>query len=61
MAVVVALLILVMLSILGIALMSVSMTESQIGSNESDLRKAFFAAEAGIQEAMYRMRLDPAS
>ena len=61
MAVVVALLILVVLSILGITLMSLSMTESQIGSNESDLKKAFFAAEAGIQEAMYRMRLDPAS
>jgi hypothetical protein len=61
MAVVVALLILVMLSLLGITLMSLSMTESQIGANESDLKKAFFAAEAGIQEAMYRMRLDPAS
>jgi hypothetical protein len=36
-------------------------TESQIGSNEADLKKAFFAAEAGIQEALYRMRLDPAS
>jgi Tfp pilus assembly protein PilX len=59
MAVVVALLILVMLSLLGITLMSLSMTESQIGANESDLKKAFFAAEAGIQEAMYRMRLDP--
>ena len=61
MAVVVALLILVMLSILGISLMSLSMTESQIGANESDLKKAFFAAEAGIQEALYRMRLDPAA
>ena len=61
MAVVVALLILVMLSILGITLMSLSMTESQIGANESDLKKAFFAAEAGIQEGLYRMRLDPAS
>ena len=61
MAVVVALLILVMLSLLGITLMSLSMTESQIGANESDLKKAFFAAEAGIQEALYRMRLDPAS
>ena len=61
MAVVVALLILVVLSILGITLMNLSMTESQIGANESDLKKAFFAAEAGIQEVMYRMRLDPAS
>jgi Tfp pilus assembly protein PilX len=61
MAVVVALLILVVLSILGITLMSLSMTESQIGANESDLKKAFFAAEAGIQEAMYGMRLGPSS
>ncbi|MBI4380613.1 MAG: hypothetical protein HY574_05440 [candidate division NC10 bacterium] len=58
-AVVVALLVLAMLSLLGITLMGLSVTESQIGSNESDLKKAFFAAEAGIQEAMYRMRLDP--
>ncbi len=61
MAVVIALLILTVLSLWGITLMGLSLTESQIGSNESDLRKAFFAAEAGIQEAMYRMRLDPAT
>lgn len=58
MAVVVALLVLALLSLLGITLMGLSVTESQIGSNESDLKKALFAAEAGIQEAMYRMRLD---
>lgn len=61
MAVVVALLVLALLSLLGITLMGLSVTESQIGSNESDLKKALFAAEAGIQEAMYRMRLDPAT
>jgi Tfp pilus assembly protein PilX len=61
MAVVVALLVLALLSLLGITLMGLSVTESQIGSNEADLKKAFFAAEAGIQEALYRMRLDPAS
>ena len=60
MAVAIGLLILALLSLLGITLMGLSMTESQIGSNESDLKKALFAAEAGIQEAMYRMRLDPA-
>ena len=61
MAVVIALLVLALLSLLGITMMGLSVTESQIGSNESDLKKAFFAAEAGIQEAMYRMRLDPAT
>src|SRR3990172_407697 len=61
MAVVIALLIFALLSLLGITLMGLSVTESQIGSNEADLKKAFFSAEAGIQEAMYRMRLDPAS
>src|SRR3990172_8589356 len=61
MAVAIALLILALLSLLGITLMGLSLTESQIGSNEADLKKAFFAAEAGIQEALYRMRLDPAS
>src|SRR3990172_12110845 len=57
MAVAIALLILALLSLLGITLMGLSLTESQIGSNEADLKKAFFAAEGGIQEAMYRMRL----
>ena len=61
MAVVIALLILALLSLLGITLMGLSLTESQIGSNEANLKSAFFAAEAGIQEALYRMRLDPAS
>src|SRR5574341_41857 len=60
MAVAIALLILALMSLLGITLMGLAVTESQIGSNESDLKKALFAAEAGIQEAMYRMRLDPA-
>jgi Tfp pilus assembly protein PilX len=59
MAAVIALLILALLSLLGITLMGLSLTESQIGSNEADLKRAFFAAEAGIQEALYRMRLDP--
>src|SRR5574341_84498 len=57
MAVAIALLILALMSLLGITLMGLSVTESQIGSNESDLKKALFAAETGIQEAMYRMRL----
>jgi Tfp pilus assembly protein PilX len=61
MAVVIALLVLTVLSLWGITLMGVSLTESQIGSNESDLKRALFAAETGIQEAMYRMRLDPAT
>ncbi len=61
MVVVVALLVMVVLMILGLSFLGSSLTESQIGSNESDLRKAFFAAEAGIQEAMYRMRLDPSA
>lgn len=60
-AVVTALLTLSLLSIMGVSLITLSLTESQIASNESDLKKAFFAAEAGIQEAMYRMRFDPAS
>jgi len=61
MVVVVALLVMVVITILGLSFLGSSLTEGQIGSNESDLRKAFFAAEAGIQEAMYRMRLDPAA
>jgi Tfp pilus assembly protein PilX len=58
-AAVIALLALALLSVMGITLVSLSLLESQISSNETDLRRAFFAAEAGIHEAMYRMRLDP--
>lgn len=61
MVAVITLLVMVVLTILGLSFLGSSLTESQIGSNESDLRKAFFAAEAGIQEAMYRMRLDPSA
>jgi len=60
MTIAIALMILALLSLVGISLMSVSLTESQIGSNEADLKQALFAAEAGLQEAMYRLRLDPA-
>lgn len=49
MVAVITLLVMVVLTILGLSFLGSSLTESQIGSNESDLRKAFFAAEAGIQ------------
>ena len=39
MAVVVGLLVLALLSLLGITLMGLSVTESQIGSNEADLKR----------------------
>ena len=47
------------LSLAGITVMALSVTESQSGSIEIDVKKAFYAAETGIQEAMYRMRLEP--
>ena len=60
-ALAVVLLILVIVLLLGTTLIGVSVTEDQAGSIRADMKKAFFAAEAGIQEAMYRMRLDPNS
>ncbi len=60
-ALAVVLLILVVVLLLGTTLIGVSVTEDRAGSIRADMKKAFFAAETGIQEAMYRMRLDPAS
>ncbi len=60
-ALAVVLLILVVVLLLGTTLISVSVTEDQAGSIRADMKKAFSVAETGIQEAMYRMRLDPAS
>ena len=55
------LLLLVIILILGTTLLGLSMTENQAGSLVADTKAAFQAAETGIQEAMYRMRLDPAT
>ncbi len=60
-ALAIVLLILVVILLLGTTLIGLSVTENQAGSTVADTKKAFFAAETGLQEAMYRMRLDPVS
>ncbi len=61
MALAVVLLILAVILLLGTAMVTVSVTEGQAASVVSDTKNAFLAAETGLQEAMYRMRLDPAT
>ncbi len=57
----VVLLILVVILLLGTAMVTVSVTENQAASIVSDTKSAFLAAETGLQEAIYRMRLAPAA
>jgi hypothetical protein len=59
MAFAVVVLILVVLLLMGSTLIGLSMTENLAGANVADTKIAFLAAETGIQEAMYRMRLEP--
>jgi len=56
---VIALLVMVVLSLLGATFLTMATTESRIASNEEETRQAFYAADAGIQEALARMNLDP--
>ncbi|MFQ5741651.1 MAG: PilX N-terminal domain-containing pilus assembly protein [Acidobacteriota bacterium] len=56
-ALVVALLVMVVLSLLGIAFLSASLTESNIASNEADSAKAFNLAEAGLERAKRTLKM----
>ncbi len=58
---VVTLLVMVVLSLLGATFLTLATTESKIAFNEREARQAFYAAEAGVQEALIRMNLDPSS
>ena len=51
-AYIVVLLVLVILTIFGIALSLITQTESQVGSNERTLNRVFYAADAGIELAI---------
>ncbi|MGH7360235.1 MAG: PilX N-terminal domain-containing pilus assembly protein, partial [Candidatus Methylomirabilales bacterium] len=50
-ALVIALLVLGVLSLLGVAFLSLSATEVQIATNERQADQAFFVAEAGLTQA----------
>lgn len=54
-AYIIALLVLVVLSILGIALSVISQSELQIGANELTTHRALYGSEAGVQLAISRV------
>jgi hypothetical protein len=54
-ALVLAILILAILTVIGIALMLVTSTESQIAANEWSVNRAFYASDAGIRWAQGEM------
>ena len=57
-ALVIAILVLAILTVIGIALMLVTSTESRIAANEWSVNRAFYASDAGIRWAAVEM-LDP--
>lgn len=54
-AYIIALLVLVVLSILGLSLALVSQTEMQIGANDLTTHRAFYGSESGKNQALSRM------
>jgi len=57
-ALVVAILVLAILTVIGIALMLITSTESRIAANEWSVNRAFYASDAGIRWATVQMH-DP--
>jgi hypothetical protein len=55
-ALVIAILVLAILTVIGIALMLVTSTESRIAANEWSVNRAFYAADSGIRWASGEMR-----
>ena len=58
-ALVIAILVLAILTVIGIALMLITSTESRIAANEWSVNRAFYASDAGVRWATLQM-LDPA-
>lgn len=56
---VVSIVIMMLLSIMGMALLALSQTEAEIAVNHRDGIAAQYVAEAGIQEAVSRLKTDP--
>jgi hypothetical protein len=57
-ALVIAILVLAILTVIGIALMLITSTESRIAANEWSINRAFYASDAGVRWAAGEM-LDP--
>ena len=58
-ALVIAILVLAILTVIGIALMLVTSTESRIAANEWSVNRAFYASDSGIRWATVQLT-DPA-
>jgi len=54
-ALVVAILVLAILTVIGIALMMITSTESRIAANEWSINRAFYSADAGVRWAAVEM------
>src|SRR5439155_6081517 len=54
-ALVIAILVLAILTVIGIALMLVTSTESRIAANEWSVNRAFYASDSGIRWATVQM------
>src|SRR5713226_1601138 len=54
-ALVIAILVLAILTVIGIALMLVTSTESKIAANEWSINRAFYASDSGIRWASVQM------
>jgi len=59
-ALVIAILVLAILTVIGIALMLITSTESRIAANECSVNRAFYASDAGIRWASAEMMVAPA-
>jgi hypothetical protein len=58
-ALVVAVLVMAVILVLGLMMLDLSVNENLASARVAQTTQAFLAAEAGLQEAFYRMRLDP--
>jgi hypothetical protein len=58
---VVVLMVMIVLSLLGSALLTMSFTEDQISRNDQDVVQALYVAEGGVQSTLNQLNLDPAA
>ena len=58
-ALVVAILVLAILTVIGIALMLITSTETRIAANEWSINRGFYASDAGVRWGTAEMHMDP--
>jgi hypothetical protein len=57
----VVLMVMIVLSLLGSALLTMSFTEDQISRNDQEVAQALYVAEAGVQSTLNQLNLNPAA